>query len=139
MLLLQPVSPHNAHYNHSDLLEVPELELSFSLDCERDPSATGHSNWLSAQWSHSLAPELANTQPPESEELSTIQTPGSNLDQENLPDEANLSDFIPRAYIYPFDPATTEWGIKSHFPIFFTTLTSNSKSSIINIIILLIF
>ena len=99
-LLLQPVSPHNAHHNRSDLPEVSELELSYSPDCECDPSATGHSDWLSARRSHSLAPELANTQLPESEELSTIQTPSSNLDQENLPDEANLSDFIPGVYIH---------------------------------------
>ena len=76
------------------------MELSYSPDCECDPSATGHFNWLSARQSHSLAPELANTQPPESEELSTIQTPGSNLDQENLPNKVNLSDFIPGVYIH---------------------------------------
>ena len=100
LLLLQPVSPCNAHHNRSDLPEVSELELSSSLDCECDPSATGHSDWFSARRSHSLAPELANTQPPESEELSTIQTPSSNLDQENLPNKVNLSDFISGAYIH---------------------------------------
>ena len=81
--LFRPVASIDTCHNRSDLPEVSGLDLSLLPDDNFDLSAVNQSNWLSAPPFQSLSPKLADTP-----------------FQENLADETNLSDFMPRAYVY---------------------------------------
>ena len=98
--LFWPVASVDACYNRSNLPEVSRLDLSLLPDNDFDLSAVNHSDWLSAPPFQSLSPKLADVPTAVSKETPETETTSDTPFQENLADETNLSDFIPRAYIH---------------------------------------
>ena len=80
--------------------EVSGLDLSPLPDNDFDLLAVNQSNWLSAPPFWSLFPKLADIPTAVSKETSETKTTSDTPFQENLADETNLSNFVPRAYIH---------------------------------------
>ena len=98
--LFRPVASIDACHNQSDLPEVSGLDLSPLPDDDFDLSAVNQSDWLSALPFWSLSPKLADIPTVASKEMPETETTSDTPSQENLADETDLSDFVPRAYIH---------------------------------------
>ena len=94
------VASVDACHNQSNLPEVSGLDLSPLPDDNFDLSAVNHSDWLSTPPFQNLSPKLADTPTAASKETPETETTSDTPFQENLADETNLSNFVPRAYIH---------------------------------------
>ena len=105
------------------------MDLSLLPDNDFDLSAVNQSDWLSTLPFQSLSPELADILTVASKETPETETTSDTPSQENLADETNLSDFVPRAYIH-----STPWRRKgeshltSHFSSSLSPLTPSLES-----------
>ena len=98
--LFQPVASIDACHNWSNLPEVSGLDLSPLPDDDFGLSAVNRPDWLSALPFRSLSPELADTPTVASKETPETETTSDTPFQENLANEINLSNFVPRADIH---------------------------------------
>ena len=127
--LFRPVASIDTCHNWSDLPEVSRLDLSPLPDDDFDLSAINQSDWLSAPPFRSLSPELADIPTAVSKETPKTETTSDTPCQENLADETNLSDFVPRAYIHS-TPRRRKggWHLTSYFSSPLSPLTPSPES-----------
>ena len=128
--LSQLVASIDACHNRSNLPEVSGLDLSPLPDNNFDLSAVNQSDWLSAPPFWSLSPELADILTAASKETPETETTSDAPSQENLANETNLSDFVPRVYIHLTPRRQNgELHLTSHFSSPLSPLTPSGESS----------